>query len=811
MSKTTKKAAKPRPTGNAAVNNTAARKSKPGRGAKSNPGKKKGKSGKRWPVINFLLKLGAVFALLLVVWCIHLDATVRAKFEGKRWQLPAQVYARPLELYPGAKVSKTTFLNEMKLLGYARTSGNPDQPGSYKTGSYFSGKQWVAVNSREFRFADATQAGQAFKVDFSNDNATDAEVLRIVSASGEELSWVRLEPLRIGGIYPAVKEDRTLVNLSQVPATLVQTLVQIEDRDFYQHQGVSLRSVARAFVANIRAGRIVQGGSTLTQQLVKNFYLDQQQTLWRKFNEALMAMLLELHYDKPDILEAYLNEIFLGQAGPRAIHGIGLASHFYFGKSVEKLAPEESALLVAIIKGASYYNPRRNPQRAIKRRNLVLSEMAVAGIITPAEHKSLAQRSLGIIAKPRASASAYPGFMELVKAQLARDYREEDLQTEGLQIFTTLDPAIQRKAEQALTSTLTDKSKQRKNKGLQGALISTSVGSGEILALVGGKDPRFAGFNRALSADRQIGSLIKPFVYLTALSDPGKYTLATILEDETFRIKFDNGDSWQPRNFDGKARGPVIMQQALTQSLNLSTVRLGLQLKVESVLDTLRKMGADLDIPPYPSVLLGAVNMTPVEVAEIYQNLVSGGFRVPLRAIRAVTRPDGELLSRYSFETEQVLDSAVAYIGQFALYDVMHRGTGKRFYQYFPEDYLVGGKTGTTDGSRDSWFAGFNGDMLTTVWLGKDDNQPTTLTGGSGALEVWIRLYKQLPQTSFTPLAPAGIEWAWVDEQTGKRTAENCAGAIALPFVQGSVPTEKVPCANQGNFLQRWLRNWWSD
>ncbi len=771
--------------------------------AKSKP--KKRKPAKSKPsllrrLLGFTLKLSIVCAIVLGLWTIHLDATVRAKFEGKRWQLPAQVYARTLEMFPEARLSRTDLIAELRQLGYRKVSSRPVKAATYQESS-----NWVAIHSKAFRFADGLQQGQMFRIEFAADRIT-----RIIDAAGGELSWVRMEPLRIGGIYPAIKEDRILVNLQQVPATLIEALIAIEDKDFYSHFGISLKAIARAFVVNMKAGRVVQGGSTLTQQLVKNFYLDQRQTLWRKANEAIMAMLLEWHYSKEEVLETYLNEIFLGQAGERAIHGIGMASQFYFGKDVESLEAEESALLVALVKGASYYNPRRHPARAKQRRDLVISELAKSNIISPAEADRVQSRALGLIPKPTFSDSRYPAFLDLVKRQLAQDYRQADLQTEGLRIFTTLDPGIQNAAEAALLSTINDRTQSKANKGLQGALISTSVDSGEVLAVVGGNDPRYAGFNRALEADRQIGSLIKPFVYLTALNDPKKYTLATSLQDEPFRLQFENGDHWEPQNYSGETVGEVILQRALSDSLNLATARLGLELEVANVFKTLRRFGATVDVPPYPSVLLGAISYTPLEVTALYQNLISGGFQVPVRAIRAVTRSDGELLTRYGFETAQVMSQEVAFISQYALYDVMRNGTGKRFYQRFSEDYFVGGKTGTTDNYRDSWFVGFNGDILTTVWMGKDDNQPTNLTGASGALEAWIRLYRHLPKVAYTPVTPEAVEWAWVDGKTGELSAENCEGAIALPFVDGSVPTSRSACVDRGNYLQRWLRRWWS-
>jgi len=747
-----------------------------------------------------LLKSLLVSSLALMAWCVYLDATLRSQFDGKRWQIPAQVYARPLELYPGLELRQKDLQTELALLGYERRE-KANRPGTFAAGSYA-----VEIYSRSFAFADGTEKAQQVRVEF-----TDAKIDRLLNMRSEDISWARLEPLKIGGIYPAQQEDRILVNLEQLPDLLEQSLIQVEDRRFYEHIGISPGSIARAMLANIRAGRVVQGGSTLTQQLVKNFFLTNEQSLTRKVNEALMSLMLEFHYDKHEILEAYANEIYLGQSGARAIHGFGMASQFYFGAAVEDLRPDQIALLVAVVKGASYYNPRRHPERARERRDLVLDQMQVAGLITQAEALKNKAKGLGVIPRPNYSTSDYPAYMDLVKQQLQADYREADLQSEGLRVFTTLDPIVQAKAERALSRTIQQKESMGRNWGVQGAMITTAVSSGEVLAVVGDRQPRYNGFNRALLAKRQIGSLVKPFVMLTALKQSGKYTLASVLRDEPFMLKFDNGDEWKPQDYADESQGPVIMQEVLARSLNLATARLGLDVGVQEVLSTIVDLGVEVDAKPYPSVLLGALDLTPIQVAGLYQNLISTGFRTPLRAIRAVTTAGGELLSRYSYDTEQVMDPGVAYLGQYGLFEVMRTGTGRSVYQQFPEGYHLGGKTGTTNDYRDSWFVGFNGQLMTAVWMGKDDNTSTSLTGATGALAAWKALYQELPQVPFIPATPDSVKWAWVDHTTGKLSAEHCEGAIALPFLQGSIPQERARCVDRGNFLQRWLRRWWSD
>ena len=579
----------------------------------------------------------------------------------------------------------------------------------------------------------------------------------------------------------------------------------VEDRNFYEHVGVAPLSIGRAMLANLRAGEIVQGGSTLTQQLVKNFFLSREQTLVRKANEALMAILLELHYEKDDILETYLNEVYLGQAGTRSINGFGLASQFYFGESLMNLDVHQIALLVGMVKGPSYYNPRRNPEQATARRNLVISEMEEAGLIDSARAARARGLPLGVSERPSYSENRYPAYIDLVRRHLARDYKEEDLQSEGLRIFTTLDPSIQYAAEFAVTDTVPRLASGEMGKALEAALVVTAKDTGEVLALVGGRDPQFAGFNRALDASRQIGSLIKPFIYLSALQRPEKYTLMTPVLDKSFVLEFDDGRRWSPKNYDGEERGEVPLYKALSHSYNLPAVRVGLDVGVDVVKDTLRAFGVASPIPEYPSMLLGSVAMTPVTVAQMYQGLATSGFNTPLRTIREVTDANGEPLSRYRLEVDQVADPAAVHLVQYAMQETMREGTGRSAYYTVPDELALAGKTGTTDGGRDSWFAGFSGDLLAVAWVGRDDNGGTPLTGATGALPIWSRFMAQVPQHSFSPVVPDGVNYLWVNTQRQALTDEDCDNARLLPFISGSEPVQEVSCS--GN-LERRIRGW---
>lgn len=509
-----------------------------------------------------------------------------------------------------------------------------------------------------------------------------------------------------------------------------------------------------------------------------------------------MAVLLEVHYSKAEIMEAYLNEIFLGQEGARAIHGFGLASQFYFGRPLAELKAPQVALLISLARGASYYDPRRHPARATAKRNQVLNTLAQQGVISAEQAQAGKLASLGVISRAPTGASPYPAFLDMVRRQLQRDYREEDLNSEGLQIFTTLDPRVQASVEQALGTRITQLEKQHKitSGELQGAAVVTGSENGEILAIAGGRDARFSGFNRALDAQRQIGSLVKPAVYLTALAQPGQFTLATLLDDGPLKVESRGSPAWTPQNYDHKNHGDVPLQVALAQSYNLSTARLGMELGIPTVLATLRALGITREFPAYPSTLLGAIDLSPVEVTQMYQTFASGGFRVPLRAIREVLTAQGERLQRFELSIDQAVDPAPVFLLNTALREVVTSGTARSLSQQLPPGLKVAGKTGTTDDLRDSWFAGFSGEHVAVVWLGRDDNQTTKLSGASGALKVWGDVMGALDTQSLNLPLPSDVEWINVDAQTYRRLGRGCDNPLELPFIKGSAPLTALEC-----------------
>ena len=760
--------------------------------AKKTTSRRKGKTRRRAARGPRRLWRAAFGALLIGIlglggYVAYLDYEIHTQFEGKRWSLPARVFARPLELYPGRGLDREQFVRELELLHYRR--GDAIRGGEFRE----QGGR-IFLSTRGFPFADGPEPPRRLIVEIRGGQVaglTDIE-------TGQPATLARLEPALIANIYPAHGEDRVLVRLDEVPDTLVDALITVEDRRFHEHRGVDFTAIARAALANLRAGRTVQGGSTLTQQLVKNYFLTQDRTLRRKINEAIMALLLERRYSKPEILEAYLNEVYLGQDGQRSIHGFGLASQFYFQRRLDELGTDQLALLVAMVRGPSYYDPRRRPERALTRRNLVLDLMeAQEGLSADAARRARA-RPLGVSARPPSGVTPFPAFLDLVRQQLRRDYRERDLQTEGLLIFTTLDPGIQMAAESAVAGRLAriERARGLDVGSLQAGAVVSAVDSGEVLAVVGDRNPRHAGFNRAVNARRPVGSLLKPAVYLAALSRPAEYTLATMLDDGPLTVRLEDGSDWSPRNYDREHHGQVPALEALVHSYNISTARLGLSVGLNRVIDQIHRLGVARDLRPYPSLLLGAVELSPLEMTHMYQSLAAGGFETPPRAIREVMNQEGALLQRYGLNLRQAADPAAVYLVTAALHEVTRRGTGAALRGLLPEGLPVAGKTGTTGDNRDAWFAGYAGDYLSVIWVGRDDNAPMGLSGSSGALPVWAELMGGISRRGLEPVRPDGVEWLLIDPANGLRAVEGCEGALWMPFIDGSAPGGMSPCAD---------------
>ncbi len=746
-----------------------------------------------------LAVVGSVTLVWAAVQGALLDQEIRTRFSNVRWTLPAQVYAAPQELYPGLNLPLDDLHHELTRLGY-RPVPALEGPGTFvvRAGA-------LDIATRAFAFWDGPQIATRMLVRGSASGLSEISDLN----TGKAVGLTRLDPMLIGSIYPSRGgEDRVLIQLGDAPELLVHGLLAVEDKNFYSHNGISLRGIARAGFENLISGSVKQGASTITQQLVKNFFLTSERSFKRKFKEIVMAVLLETHYGKDEILEAYLNEIYMGQDGSRAVHGFGLASAFYFNKPPAELKAQEMAMLVGIVKGPSQYDPRRHPERVRERRDLVLRIWADAGLIRPEEFDAAKAQPLGLSGSSRGGVERYPAFVQLVTRQLKDQYPDQALTSEGLRIFTTLKPRVQETLEQRLVLDLSALEKSRKMPlgTLEAAGVVTSAEGGEVQAIVGGRDTRFAGFNRALDSKRQIGSLAKPFVYLTALMEPERYNVASVLSDEPITVKLSKNNIWSPSNYDKKLHGSVPLYVALAESYNLATVRLGMDVGVKKVQQTFAGAGF-FNVPELPSIFLGALDMAPIDVAQVYNTLAASGYQTPLSTIREVLTKEGKPLSRYPFKVKQTLPEGPVFLTTWSLRKVLEFGTAHAAYSIISPSLRLAGKTGTTDDLRDSWFAGYSADQVAVIWVGRDDYKSTGLTGASGAMPIWARLMRDLNVRGLDATPPAEVEETLIDPVSGLVAGEACAGALRLPYIAGYLPTANAPCS--GGMLEQpaqWLQ-----
>lgn len=734
-----------------------------------------------WRLLRIPFWIGLGLAIgFLVPYTWYLDREVRSRFDDLSWEYPSRVYARPLQLAAGLPLSAEALQIELEAARYA-DDAVARVPGTF----HRDGARWT-ISRRAFIYLDGREREKRIAFTLAG-----GRVGELVDAdSGAALSAARLEPARIATLYGTQQEDRRVVQLGEIPPLLLGGLQAVEDRDFKRHRGIDLGAILRAAWANLVAGRVVQGGSTLTQQLVKNLFLDRSQTLMRKLNEALLSLLIEARYDKRRILEAYVNEIFLGQQGGQAVHGFAAASEFYFGRDVRTLGAADIALLVGMVQGPSLYDPRRNPERALARRNLVLGMFRDTGLLDDASHAAAVRQPIGTAAKATLPRDRYPAFLDLVRRQLKQDYPDAELNSAGLAIHTTLAPSAQALAEDAVDKALTGLG--QRGDAVEAAVVVTGAQDGEVQAMIGSRDVDEPGFNRALDALRPIGSLVKPFVNLVALAQPQRYSLATQVDDSTIDMAQPNGTRWQPQNDDRQTHGQVLLIDALVRSFNLATVHLGLRVGVERVRGFLQSFGLGREINPNPSLLLGAVELSPFDVTRLYQYLAADGHAIPLRAMRGVLDAQGRPMTRYAVKSGGGDYTTAARLVTYAMQQVAVSGTARSITDAGLGGLRAAGKTGTSDTQRDSWFAGFTGSTLAVAWVGRDDNKPTRLMGSTGALRIWIELMKRLPTLPLS-VPQDGIERAWVSAE-GKRTDSACSGARELPFATGYAPTEEEHC-----------------
>jgi penicillin-binding protein 1B len=733
-----------------------------------------------WVRIPFWICTGLFFGFVLP-YSLILNKRVQDRFNDLVFAVPTRVYSQPLRLAAGVPMTPGALEVELTFSGYV-SDGHGDVPGSWakKGGIYF-------ISSRGYAGPDGGELPKHIRVVLGQGVVQSVTDL----GAGKALDQTHLDPARIATVYGPKQEDRSIVQLSDVPPLLVGGLQAVEDRDFKHHIGVDFTAILRAAFADLRAGHTVQGASTITQQLVRNLFLSRDQTMGRKLNEALMSILLEMHYDKSRILDAYINEVFLGQQGNQAVRGFAAASEFYFGRRMEYLRPQEIALLVGLVKGPSQLDPRRYPDRALARRNLVLDQFASTGLLTPEQARAAQATPLGVIADGQLPHDRFPAFMQLVRAQITNDFDEDTLRQGNLSIFTTLDPATQLYTEQAIDTTI--KSLGKRGDDTQSAAVITDSKTGSVLAVVGSKFAGDQGFNRALDAQRPIGSTIKPFVYLVALTQPNRWNLATELDDSPISMRQPDGTPWTPHNDDNQSHGMVPMVDALAYSWNLATIHLGLDVGVPRIKAFLDSFGL-VKIQPGPSLLIGAIDLAPIQVAQLYQYLASDGHALPLLAVSGVVDGNGRTIKRYEVQSGEGEYQPAVRLVTWAMQQVATYGTAHSLAESSLAWLHTAGKTGTSNDLRDSWFAGFTGDRLGVFWMGRDDNKPSHLFGATGALRAWQELFRKLPTLPLSAAPGEGLEMAWINPSDGRRSDPACSGAKQVPVIAGSLSSDSEGC-----------------
>ena len=705
-------------------------------------------------VLLVVISTGLVFG----AWYLkQLENTVTEKFEGKKWVFPSKVYSDSYLLYVGAPLRSESLLEKLRRLGYYETAGEPRTKGEYRI-SRSAGT--IEIYLHDFDYPTEQFKGGPVRLSLQGNSLSRIENL----ATGQEMYSLELEPELVTGLYERIWQERRLVKLADVPPLLVKAILAVEDERFYRHHGIDPVGIMRAMWVNLRTMSYQQGGSTLTQQLIKNFFLSDERTISRKIPEAVMALIAERKYSKDTILENYLNEIYLGQRGSQGIFGVWEAAQFYFGKSLSDLTPGECALLAGLIRAPNRLSPYRSYEAATRRRNVVLAKLFDDQIITRNQYDVALREKLPQRALVKVSNDA-PFYVDYLRRELEENYSNAVLTKEGLRIFSSLDLQLQKIAERALVEGLNKleaahPALRQGDDSLEGAIVVLRPQTGEIKAMVGGRNYAKSQFNRIFQAKRQPGSVFKPFVYLAALMYGGqsgiKYTPDTIINDSQFTWTYDGRD-WQPSNYRNEYFGAVTFRRALENSLNSATSRVAQDVGIRRVRDIAHRLGIQSSLPAVPSLALGAAEVTPLEVAVAFSTLANGGVRPRPLAVRNVIDQNTKVLEKRDVRSEQVISPQLAFMMNDLLKGVLDRGTGAMARRWgFTRP--AAGKSGTTNDYKDAWFVGYTPDLLAVVWVGFDGPKKLNLSGGEAALPIWTEFMKSatanMPVTDFTPPAP---------------------------------------------------------
>ncbi|WP_111639379.1 transglycosylase domain-containing protein [Marinomonas shanghaiensis] len=734
-------------------------------------------------IIHALFKWGLIVALVgsipFSAWVWWLNGQVVSRFEGQKWQVPSEVYSAPIILRNGSPWNKQDLEALLEETGY-RFGRNSQNVG-------WAARSQTKVSAHLRSYVDHLGFHQSERRIFSFQNGR----LVIQALNGDEIAEARIEPQRIGFLYGGNTESRQILSYEDIPKPLIDILIAVEDKEFYEHWGISLVGIARAMVVNLTHASVRQGGSTLTQQLVKNMYLSSERTYTRKVTEIVMSVLLEYHYSKEAIITAYMNEVYLAQVGSSALHGFAAASQHFFGRPLNELNIDEFALLVGMVKGPSLYNPERSPNRAKERRNTVLGVLKSQGRLSDADYNRLVKQPLRLASKKK-ERSVFGDYLDLVAMQLSRDFDETTLATKNLRIYTGVDIRAQRAASLAMQRQVAVLEKRDpKLKGLQGAMVVTDRVSGQVRAVVGSSGQVYTGFNRALGAVRPIGSLVKPPLYLSALAT-GRYTWWSKIEDKKLRFNV-GGKTWQPENYDRQTHGEVHLYEAMAKSYNLATVSLAQQIGFDRVGETLRQLGVKRPFTMHPAVALGALELSPFEVSRLYQPIASQGKSSELGVVLAVMDQNDQLMKRFDQHNDVPFTDALLAVTLDGMTKTPKIGTARAAQAAFP-NLNFAAKTGTTNQQKDSWFVGITGDYSSTVWLGDDDNRPLSITGSSGAQNVWIDFTRNVNPISLPESLPDGAARFNVLDSKFEVAADRCKDKTTLAFILGTEPRDSSSC-----------------
>jgi penicillin-binding protein 1B len=747
---------------------------------------------------------------------LRLDRIVVARFEGQRFRVPSRVLSAPTILYPGLDWKRLDLRETLLRLGYRERPGEAQLP----VGTFSWKGPRLRVHLRAFDHPSRAEPPREIAIRLSGRSIEQIREL----PRGRETGAVLLEPELVGAYYGPNREQRDLVRLGDVPRHLVDAILAVEDRRFESHHGLDPRRIVAALLANLRAGGIRQGGSTLTQQLVKNFFLTPERTLRRKLQEAVMALLVEARYDKDAILEAYLNEIYLGQRGATAVHGVGEAARFYFGKDPRDLSVGESALIAAIIQSPNRISPHRDPVRAAERRNLVLELMRAQGRIDEETHQRERDESLRVAAvTPEQGQTRY--FLDALRRQLPEVYDREILSAEGLRIYSTLDRRFQASAARALREGLEAIEASRPElisddplRRLQGCIVAMRPQTGEVLALVGGRNYGHSQFDRCSQARRPVGSVFKPVVYVAALEPVGGrpfITLADFLDDSPLEVKTVSGP-WRPENYDREFRGRVSVREAIERSLNVPAARLGQLVGIDRVIEVAKRLGITSDLPRVPSLALGTAEISPLEIARAYATLANGGIRPSPHTFEDVVAMGGDTLERRTLRFERVLDPGTAFLVTSLLEGVVERGTAAGVRAMGLRG-AIAAKTGTTDEERDLWFVGFTPELVAVVWVGFDEPRSIGVPSSRAALPIWVSFVKEVvgSQIRGVFLPPVDVRRVEIEPETGALALSGCPSRRTEFFLADTEPEKTCPSKVDRRSLggpQRklldWLRDW---